>query len=125
MADLTSRNHHNQSLKMRRRQHSDSNNNDLGQLTYMIGLLIKSICFGENYTQQLLEEVLEVVRFHNRSYNINEQQDAQEIFMWLINQIHSESCSNAAPKRRSIKSKDIKVFIICFYTSVSQHCLID
>lgn len=65
-------------------------------------------------TQQLLEEVLEVVRFYSRSYNINEQQDAQEIFMWLINQIHNESCRNTAPKRRSIKSKDIKVLKFSF-----------
>ena len=83
----------------------------------MLGLLIKSLRIGgQNYSMSLLEDVMEIIKYYNRSYNVHEQQDAQELLMWMVNQIHTECCSSSAPKRRSVKSKDIKVRITSINT---------
>ena len=107
---------HNNNGNNHHRNH-DNNNNDTGQLTYMLGLLIKSLRIGgQNYSMSLLEDVMEIIKYYNRSYNVHEQQDAQELLMWMVNQIHTECCSSSAPKRRSVKSKDIKVRITSINT---------
>jgi len=94
---------------------NNNNNNyknkysEKGQLTYMIGLLIKSIWDTEIYSMNLQQEVMDVVQFYNRSLNVYEQQDALEFFMWLVDQIHQEIATGSAPKRKSVKAKELKV----------------
>lgn len=83
--------------------------NEKGQLTYMIGLLIKSVWDTDIYSMNLQQEVMNVVQFYNSSLNVYEQQDALEFFMWLVDQIHQEIATGSPPKRKSVKAKELKV----------------
>ena len=67
---------------------------------------------SEIYSVDLLRDVMEVFKFYNSSYNVHEQQDALEFFMWIVDRIHVESCSGNSGKKKSLKNKaESKVYL--------------
>lgn len=81
------------------------------KLTDMISLIIKSIWNGDLYSLDLLQDVMNCVGAYNNQYNIFEQQDALEFFMWLIDKIHEESVKLPKKKYKELKVSTLPIFL--------------
>ena len=86
---------------------SSTYNNNKGELTYMLAVMIKSLWHSDLYSIDVARELHEVIGYYERQYSGAEEQDAQEFLMWLINKIHEESVK--APRK---KQKDLLKVIL-------------
>lgn len=77
-------------------------NNNKGELTYMLAVMIKSLWHSDLYSIDVARELHEVIGYYERQYSGAEEHDAQEFLMWLINKVHEESVR--APRK---KQKDL------------------
>ena len=92
-------------LKVQKKFKQIGVSNNEGQLTFMIGMTIKSLWNSNLYSLNLLQEVMDVIAASNKQYNVFEQQDALEFFMWIIDKIHEESTTATSKKKVTSESK--------------------